>query len=397
MKPTKLIIISITLLIMGISNTSTAASLEELTNRVENLEKENQKLRQDIRQTDVKLNAAADSMESISSMSQSLLQKTQLGGYGELHYNNLQGEGGASDKSQIDFHRFVLFLSHDFTNSVKFHSELEIEHSISGDGQPGEVELEQAYIDFLINDHFNVRGGLFLIPVGIMNETHEPPTFYGVERNPVEKNIIPATWWEGGAGIYGSILPTLTYDLYLHSGLETSGPDYKIRSGRQKVGNASAENFAGTARIKWDAFPGLTLAASYQYQDDITQESDPEAGNAQLFETHAAWSHGPFGLRALYAHWELDGDGPKASGADEQSGFYVEPSFKICSQVGLFARYNQWDNQAGSNSDSEKVQWDVGINYWPHPNVVVKADYQIQDNDNDKNQDGFNLGIGYQF
>jgi len=383
--------------IIGFGSVGYSVTLEELTTRVENLEKENKELKQEIKQTELKVDITAESVEAISSTPKTFLQKTHIGGYGELHYNNLQGEGGASDKSEIDFHRFVLFLNHDFSNSIKFNSELEVEHSISGDDQPGEVELEQAYIDFLINDQFNVRGGLFLLPVGIINETHEPPTFYGVERNPVEKNIIPATWWEGGFGGYGQIIPGLAYDLYLHSGLETSGPDYMIRSGRQKVAKASADNLAATTRIIWNAIPGLELAASYQYQDDITQGNDDTAGRADMFETHAIVNKGAFTLKALYAMWSLDGSGPKASGADEQIGYYVEPSYKLTSSVGLFARFNQWDNQAGSDSDSEKTQWDMGINYWPHPNVVVKADYQIQDNENDLNQDGFNLGIGYSF
>ncbi len=391
-------IVTLTIItMMGLGSVGYSTTLEELSTRVENLEKENQELKQEIKQTDFKIDAAADSIESISSVPETFLQKTHIGGYGELHYNNLQGEGGASDKSELDFHRFILYLNHDFSDSVKFNSELEVEHSISGDDQPGEVELEQAYIDFLIHDYFTVRGGLFLLPVGIINEVHEPPTFYGVERNPVEKNIIPATWWEGGFGGYGQIVPGLTYDLYLHSGLETTGPDYSIRSGRQKVGKASADNLAATARIRWNAIPGLELAASYQYQDDITQGKDDTAGRADMVEAHAIASKGAFTLKALYAMWNLEGSGPDASGADEQVGYYIEPSFKLTSTVGVFARFNQWDNQAGSNSESEKTQWDMGINYWPHPNVVVKADYQIQENENDKNQDGFNLGIGYSF
>ncbi len=397
MKYTQLIIAAVVIVILGTGPAAYSATLEELTNRVENLETENAQLKQGLHQTDEKINATADAVESNMFQAGDLFSKTHIGGYGELHYNNLQGEGGASDKSEIDFHRFVLFLDHDFSESIKFKSELEVEHSISGDDQPGEVELEQAYIDFLINDNFNVRSGLFLLPVGIINEVHEPPAFYGVERNPVEKNIIPATWWEGGFGGFGQIIPGLSYDLYLHSGLETSGPDYKVRSGRQKVGKASADNLAATARLRWNALPGLELAATYQYQDDITQGTDDAAGRADMFETHAIINKGAFTLKALYAMWDLDGSGPKASGADEQVGYYVEPSFKLTSTVGVFARYNCWDNQAGSDSKSEKTQWDMGINYWPHPNVVLKADYQVQDNENDKNQDGFNLGLGYNF
>ncbi|MFA7386535.1 MAG: hypothetical protein WCZ87_02610 [Thiohalobacteraceae bacterium] len=94
---------------------------------------------------------------------------------------------------------------------------------------------------------------------------------------------------------------------------------------------------------------------------------------------------------------DLEGSGPAASGADEQFGSYIEPSFRVNEQWGVFTRYNLWDNAAGSGSASENKQWDVGVNFWPHPDVVIKADYQHQDNDNRENRDGFNLGVGYQF
>ena len=82
------------------------------------------------------------------------------------------------------------------------------------------LNLRQAFIDFTISDTLSAKAGVFLIPVGIINETHEPPTFYGVERNPVEKNIIPATWWEGGAAVSGEISSGLRYDVAITSGIE---------------------------------------------------------------------------------------------------------------------------------------------------------------------------------
>ena len=106
--------------------------------------------------------------------------KTNIGGYGETHLN-------LGRKDEIDFHRFVLFISHRYNDRIHFFSELELEHSIAGDGQAGEIELEQAYVDVNLNENHTLRAGLFLIPVGILNETHEPDTFYGVERNPIEK------------------------------------------------------------------------------------------------------------------------------------------------------------------------------------------------------------------
>lgn len=323
--------------------------------------------------------------------------KTQLGGYGELHYN-----GGQND--QIDFHRFVLFIGHDFSDSVRFFSEVEIEHSLSGDGKPGEVELEQAYIEFDLNENSKAKAGLFLLPVGLLNETHEPNTFYGVERNNVEKNIIPTTWWEAGAAYNREFDNGLSLDVALHSGLNvaTSGSSaFNIRSGRQKVAEAEASDGAITTRLNWTAIPGIKLGGSIQYQDDIAQGSFSETVGATLVELHADIQKGPFALRALYAQWDLDGSAATALGADEQLGYYIEPSYKISTDngdFGFFARYSAYDNTAGRGSDSENAYFDVGMNYWPHQNVVLKCDVQFTDlADSSKDEEIINLGVGYQF
>jgi len=329
------------------------------------------------------------------------VSKTTIGGYGELHYNNLKNKkSGEDDKKEIDFHRAILFVGHDFNDTIRFWSELEIEHSQAGDGKSGgEVSMEQAYVEFDIGKRLSIRSGIFLVPAGIVNETHEPPTFYGVERNPVEKNIIPTTWREGGVAVTGRLFKAFTIDAAIHSGLETdSASTYAVRSGRNSVRKANAEDLAFTTRFKWSGIAGLELAATLQYQTDVTQSADATAGSALLTEAHMVWNKGPFGLRALYANWMLDGRGPESIGADKQSGWYVEPSFRISEAFGLFTRYNQWDNTAGDSSDSKYSQIDFGINYWPHPQVVVKADYQLQSTPSGKNDyDGVNLGIGYQF
>jgi len=381
-------------------------SQEEMWEIIQKQQREIEALKAGQKANTEKVEATADAVESVETDKQgkytttggsNWFENTQIGGYGELHYNNLDS------KKEIDFHRFVLEFGHQFTDRLRMFSELELEHSVSGDGENGEVELEQAYVEYDLTQNQHAKAGVFLLPVGILNETHEPPTFYGVERNPVEKNIIPTTWWAGGIALNGEITPGWSYDFAVHEGLDTSaGDSYAVRSGRQKTSEADANDLASTARIKWTGVAGVELAASVQYQEDVTQGKDPDAGHAWLYEVHTDIERGPFGLRALYAMWDLDGSGPESVGADEQEGFYIEPSYKFSlfdQNFGVFARYNQWDNQAGdSNSDSEKKQFNAGVNYWPHPDVVLKADVQQQDNEGDnKNDNGFNLGVGYQF
>ncbi len=316
--------------------------------------------------------------------------QTTIGGYGELHYSDT--DSGDS----LDFHRFVLFFNHRFSQTTRFYSEVELEHAIAGDGEPGEVELEQAFIEHDVSADVKARFGLFLVPAGILNETHEPNTFYGVERNPVETNIIPTTWREGGASVEWHPAGGWQLDAAVTGGLDvpvTGGSAYLVRKGRSGVAEAAADNLAFTGRVKYTGIPGLELAATLQVQDDVTQGAQ-DVG-ATLFSAHGIWHKGPLAVRALYARWDLDGAAPEALGRDEQSGWYVEPSYRLTERLGVFARYSEWDNEAGSATDTVREQWDAGVNVYLHPQVVLKADYSKFDGILDG--DAVHLGVGYAF
>jgi len=342
-------------------------------------------------------NQLADQVDANSQTNTS--SATTVGGYGELHYNNLSdGNNAGNELKQLDFHRFVLFVNHEFNDDIRLFTELEIEHAFVEDTEDGSnggaVELEQAYVQFDLTDNTKADVGLFLIPVGIINETHEPPTFYGVERNPVEKNIIPTTWWEGGAMFSGNNDSGFSYDVAITSGLDGG---VNIRDGRQKVSKATANNLAATGRIKYTGISGLTLSLTGQYQDDMTQDSSDDIGSATMVETHARWNVADFTFTGLYARWDIDvkeSATQSEKDQDVQDGAYIEASYKIHPKFGIFVRQNKWDN--GGSADTKEKQTDAGFNYWPHENVVIKADYQVQ-NDAVENLDGFNLGLGYQF
>ena len=350
-------------------------------------------------QIEATANAVDDSKNDAAAPDdRSFMERTHLGAYGEFHLNFLEGSSGALNKSEADFHRFVLFVNHEFSDKIRFFSELEVEHALAGEGKPGEVELEQAFIEFDLPHNKTAVAGLFLVPVGILNETHEPTTFYGVERNPVEKNIIPTTWWEGGAMLTRQFDSGFSTALAVTTGLQTGrgdDNDFVIRDGRQKVAEANASDVAITGRVVYRGHPGLELGASVQWSEDIlaTGENTP----ATLFEGHIVYQKDAFGLRALYARWDLHSDAAEDVGRDEQYGFYVEPSYKLCENLGVFARYNQYNNVAGSSGGTMR-QYDVGLNIWPHENVVLKVDGQFQRNDNGAPElDGVNLGLGFNF
>ncbi len=397
------------ILIAGMTGLSaaSAAHAEEMPSQAEmwkviqRQQKQIESLTKQLKTTDEKTEAVTEVVESQGASGTSAApgwwDRTQLGGYGELHYN-----GG--DKDQIDFHRFVLMVNHQFNESIRLFTELELEHSLSGDDKPGEVELEQAYIEFDITKEHRAKAGVFLIPVGMLNETHEPNTFFGTERNPVESNIIPTTWWEGGVGVSGDLPSNIRYDLAFHSGLKTpiDGDNaFKIRNGRQKVAEATAKDGAVTGRLRWNVISGVELAVSGQYQHDVAQSALDESIHGVLLSAHSNVRKGPFGFKALYAQWDLDGDAPKANGRDEQAGWFVEPAYYLDTgygELGFFGRYNQYDNEAGSSVDSKFEQYDVGLNYWPHEQVVLKADMAFIDAPEGKKNDNIlNLGVGFSY
>ncbi len=315
---------------------------------------------------------------------------TTIGGYGEWHFSNLDS------KSEMDIHRVVLFVGHEFDDALRFFSEWDLEHADS-------LELEQALLTYDLGPRQRLAAGVMLMPLGIINESHEPTAFYGVERNPVETQIIPTTWREGGLALSGNSASGLGYDLMLSSGLNavddpltTQDETYIIRSGRQQVAQAVANDFAATARLKWTGIAGLELSASIHRQENITQGRDADAA-ATMLESHVVFSHGSWTLKALYARWDINGPAAAATGRDLQHGGYLESAFRFSAKLGVFARFNVWDNRAGDSADSEQQQLNFGANYWLHEGVVVKADYMRQRRAGKQTDAGLNLAIGYAF
>jgi hypothetical protein len=384
-------------------NAELLLKLESLQQQIDELKQQLAKTQSQTVETDAKVEAVVEVVESSSAV-QPQVNKTTLGGYGELHYNNLSAEDPSKDLERVDFHRFVLFIGHEFNDKTRFYSELELEHALvadTGGDTPGEVELEQAFIEHELGTDLYAKGGIFLVPVGILNETHEPPTFYGVERNDVENIIVPSTWWEAGAALNGRFGSGWKWDLAFSSGLEmpTTGKNaFRVRSGRQKVANAIASDGALTGRLGYVGIPGLNAAVTLQYQFDPSQESGDGLDDGTLLEAHVDYRRGGFGLRALYARWDFSGDAVEEADADSQTGWYIEPSYRLNEHVGIYTRYEDID--AARNQDKFS-QWEVGLNWWLAENVVIKFDYRDRSHDLDSEHGrdftGFDVGIGYSF
>jgi hypothetical protein len=407
----KKVLCALTLTLLLASPTSYAqTSNAELLEKLESMQQQIDELKQQLEQTqsqgvetDAKVEAVAEVIESSTPM-QAEKRRTTLGGYGELHYNNLSANDPNRDVQSIDLHRFVLFFGHEFNDKTRFYSEFEVEHAFiadSGGESPGEVEIEQAFIEFDLRQDLYAKAGLFLVPVGILNETHEPPTFYGVERNNVENIIVPSTWWEAGVGMNGRWGNGWNWDVAFTSGLEmpTTGSNaFRVRSGRQKVAKAIASDGALTGRLRYLGIPGLQAAVTMQYQFDPSQVADDGLDSGTLIEGHIDYRIGGFGLRALYSRWDFSGEAVEAAGADVQTGWYIEPSYRVTNWLGLYTRYE--DIEAARDQDNFS-QWELGLNWWPTDNVVIKFDYRDRSHelasDYGRNFKGIDIGLGYNF
>src|SRR5262245_11823264 len=187
---------------------------------------------------------------------------TAVGGYGELTLN-----APSNAPAVVDLRRFVLFVGHNFSDRIRFYSEVEVEHAIASAEDAGEIEIEQAYLDGLIDRRLNLRAGLILMPVGIINIYHEPPTFNGVDRPEVDTLIIPSTWREPGFGIFGELGTGLSYQLYLVNGLNAEGftAETAVADGHQEAMNAFARNFGGVARLTYEPMLATVFGLSGYY------------------------------------------------------------------------------------------------------------------------------------
>ena len=221
-----------------------------------------------------------------------------IGGYGEGNYSAKVGDKGSSNDS-ADMERMVLYAGYKFTDRILFNSELEFEHATTGEGSEskGEVSVEFASLDFFIDQKANARAGLVLMPMGLVNRIHEPLFYFGNHRPEVEQRIIPSTWREMGAGLFGAITPNLTYTAYVVNGLDATGfTSDGIREGRGGGSNARAENFGYVARMDYDpaALPGVTVGGSAyvgnsgQNQTFAGQKVDVFT---QLYEAHVQWKY----------------------------------------------------------------------------------------------------------
>ena len=366
-----------------------------------------------------------------------------LWGYGEMYYTHPTRDG---NKAQADLARAVLGLGYSFDERTEFNSEYEVEHAVASASDVGEFEVEQFYVDRRLSEAVSARGGLFLLPFGLLNEHHEPTRFYGVQRNFVETLIIPSTWREGGFNLHGDTSAGFGWNLGLTTGFDLSKWDFApafppyasalglansgaapLQATHQELALANAHHLSQYAALSYYGVPALLLGGA------ISTGESPAPGDPRvtLWEAHMRWTPAKFDLSALYARGSISNAGPLNAAHPNSPnplpssfyGYFLQGAYRLWEQGDYratpFARWERYDLGAsyagtsgpvipaglvplsGTSGDlgfwprSEDRVWTAGANLYVGAHLVLKGDYQwFQLNQGFRR---FDLGLGVSF
>ncbi|MBO0321999.1 hypothetical protein J0X14_06805 [Muricauda sp. CAU 1633] len=343
-----------------------------------------------------------------------------VGAYGEMLYNQPEAQNG-----ELDVQRLVLLFGYRFDDRTQFVTEVEFEHV-------EEVFIEQAFVNYNAAPNLNIRGGLMLVPMGIINEFHEPTTFNGTERPAMDNAIVPTTWRELGVGITGRFNSiSLGYQAYIFNGFKSTEADGEggvagklsgssgLRGGRQKGIQSTIDSPNLSTKLDYYGIPGLRLGFSTyfgrtQAEDDVEQFDGADIGIA-MFGLDARYAYQKFTARGQFIHASLSDtdDYNTLTGSNLGSalqGWYLEGAYNVLpvgnrQKLFAFCRYETYDTHANTdgtltaNEAYDRTDVTTGLTYHIAPGVVVKGDYQFRSNaaDDADVSDRLNFGIGVWF
>ncbi len=344
-------------------------------------------------------------------------RRSTIGAYGEAHLVHREEETTAN------LERFVLFVGHHFNDWARFYSEIEIEDA-------KEIEPEQAYVELQPLKQVGVRAGLVVLPIGIINTLHEPPTFNGVGRPLTDQLIVPSTWRELGLGLYGEAVAGLHWQLALVTGLDAAklSVDRGLAPGRGAGMEAPARDGALVGRVHWNGLLGLDSGVSF-YSGGAGQHHEDLGGvRVSLVEADARYARHGLGLRAEYARVFIHGDdaaaritafqratNPAAPVLGSQmQGFYLEAGYDLLRLLGgtaqqlvIFSRYESVNTRArvpavlGAEHAHAAQFLFAGLSYLPHPQIAFKTDYRRAFQDEGTGllagEDQLSVGLGFMF
>jgi len=374
---------------------------------------------------------AQENVDQYKSIGTTILEKVKdeklsIGGYGEVHYNQ-QVSGQTRYNGNMDVHRMVMFFGYQFNDKTSFVTELEFEHV-------SEVAVEQAFLNYNVRPNTSLRAGLMLIPMGIVNEYHEPTTFNGVERPSVDKNIVPTTWREIGFGINGRLANApLKYQMYIMNGFNGFDGSSKLRAkdglrkGRQKGAESTFTSPSLSAKVDYYGIKGLNIGLSGYFGKTQSSAFDGLDKDDSIAENYADSTRIGISMVGLDLRYKLDALQLKgqyihsflnnvdeynnvAEGADlgkQMMGYYIEAGYDLLhgkeQALVPFVRYENYNTQhkmaAGETANKAYDRQDlfVGLSYHLAKGAVVKADYQNSKDGNDVKSHFVNFGVGVWF
>src|SRR5579863_2144279 len=198
-----------------------------------------------------------------------------IGAYGEVKFGSMQNPAaGGQWQNGFDTARMVLLPTYAITDNIIFNAEIEWEHAGAGfdndDKLHGTSEIEQLWIDFKIVDQFNWRApGVDLIPIGYINQHHEPTQFYSVNRPELYNSIIPSTWKAPATSVYGTITDGLKYRVMLSATNEDFGDSFANRTAAKTVPPPGTPYFPGIDGLNALAFSNPPLGDFQQLSNAV--------------------------------------------------------------------------------------------------------------------------------
>ena len=302
-----------------------------------------------------------------------------IGGYGEMFYSRQENNANSSANinETMDVYRFIPYIGYKFTDNIILNTELEFEHGGADGANGGKAIIEFMYLDFLVNNNFNFRVGNVLVPMGLINEKHEPTLFTTVQRPDTSKYLIPSTWHENGLVMYGEVMEGLEYKIGLFNALDanqTSSTSW-IRNGRTGSNQKTGGNIdtAIVGRLDYTGTNGLLLGASV-YNDQ----------NFDIADIHLDWQYENARVYGVYAMAQRSQGTLASTNAKEAKGGFINLSYDVLSSeksLPIFVQYEEYNTQDkkfdGTSGDVTKITT-IGANYFPHEQVVLKLDYAMK-------------------
>lgn len=340
--------------------------------------------------------------------------KATIGGYADVMYNILSRQNlDNPSRNSFGQQRLVPFIYADITDRVKFAAEIEIERGGTNSPQgDGSIQVEFAQLDYLVDERINLRGGILLMPVGKFNLLHDSPLNDLVDRPMVSRLIIPSTWFEAGAGIYGTFYPSalskIDYELYAVNGMtQTAGAitDLGIRSARGSVSRDRDDSKAIVGRLAFSPMLGIEIAGSGYHGQYKPSTATVGSGNIDIFAVDWTLQRGPFELIGEAAWTRISNNNAtgvtgNGIGPSGMFGYYVQGNYHFMpellkrlapshfSDASTFTATVRWeqidtdtDNRTmgGANTLGNRRELDrltVGLNFRPVEDMVFKINWQ---------------------